>query len=104
MKKTYIKLAVVSILMLAILILSVVSLTSCGNMSIGPGNYSFKKVHINTYENSGCVSIDKWHENEGGGIEVHNKDCGSMFLSEGTYILLEDQCPICDGSFELFVF
>lgn len=94
--KNYIKIGAVVFILLVMLILAVTSLTSCGNMSVGPGNYSFKKVHINTHENSCCVDIDKWHDSEGDGIEVHSKDTGSMFLSEGTYILIEDKCPICD--------
>lgn len=97
MKKSYIKLIAVGFILLIMLIMAVMLLTSCGNMSIGPGNYSFKKVHINTHENACCVDIDNWHDNEGGGIEVRSKDTGSMFLSEGTYILIEDACPICGG-------
>ena len=30
------------------------------------------------------------------GIEVKTKD-GALFLSEGTYFLVEDKCPICDA-------
>lgn len=71
-------------------------LCSCGNMSIGPGKYTFNKVHIMDDGKSVCVDIDKWHDNEGSGIEVHSEKYGSMFLSEGSYILIEDKCPICE--------
>ena len=77
----------------AILILALVS---CGNHSIGLGNYSYKKIHIDTYHFSGCYTVEKWYESESG-IEVKTKEVGSIFASEGTYILVEDKCPICDA-------
>ena len=81
-------------LLLAFAIL-VMMLCACGNQSIGFGNFTFKKVHIDTYHFSGCYTIVKWHDNESG-IEVETEEVGSIFLSEGTYILVEDKCPICD--------
>lgn len=78
------------------LIIGAIVLTSCGNMSIGLGNYTFKKVHILTHSgNDVDLTIEKWYDNENG-IEICTKECGSMFLSEGCYILCEDKCPICD--------
>lgn len=70
-----------------------VMLTGC-NMSMGIGNLSFEKVHVDTYHYSGCFTINKWHDNESG-IEVNTKEAGSMFFSEGTYVLIEDDCPFC---------
>jgi hypothetical protein len=72
-------------------------LSGC-NKAIGPGNYSFKKVHIDTPHYSGCLTIEKWHDDERG-IEVKTKEAGAIFLSEGTYILLDGDkgCPLCDG-------
>ena len=80
-----------------ILVVSILAmiLCACGNQSIGFCNFTFKKVHIDTYHFSGCYTIEKWHDNESG-IEVQTKEVGSIFLSEGTYILVEDKCPICD--------
>lgn len=69
--------------------------TGCGNMGMGPGNYEFKKVHINMGDKHACVEIEKWYDNERG-VEVKIKDGDALFLSEGTYILLEETCPICD--------
>ena len=68
-------------------------LTGC-NKSYGFGNYSFKKVHVDTFHNSDCFTIEKWYENESG-IEVKTKEAGFMFLSEGTYMLIEKKCPFC---------
>ena len=93
MKKIHINLMIIFFLLLAIVI--TVVLTSCGNMSVGPGNSTFKKIHINAHENSCCVEIEKWYDDERG-IEVKAKDGGAMYLSEGSYILIEDKCPICD--------
>lgn len=70
-------------------------LTGCGNMSIGFGNFEFEKVHVDTHNYSGCFTIEKWYDN-GSGIEVRTKEAGSMFLAEGMYMLIEDECPFCD--------
>lgn len=86
--KKLIAIFVVMVLLLA--------LCSCGNESYGLGNFSFKKVHVSTYDGkSACLTVEKWHDNSTG-IEVKTKEKGSLFLSEGTYILCEDKCPICD--------
>lgn len=70
-------------------------LTSCGNMSVGFGNFTFRKVHVDTHNYSGCFTIEKWYDNESG-IEVKTKEAGSMYLAEGMYILIEDDCPFCE--------
>ena len=72
------------------------ALTSCGNMSMGLGNYTYSKIHIMNYDGSGvCATVEKWYDNETG-VEVLTKEYGSMYLSEGTYILIEERCPYCD--------
>lgn len=69
----------------------------CGNKAlIDPGNYEFKKVHIDSYHYSGCFTIKKWHDDTTG-IEVKTKEVGSIFISEGNYFLIEDVCPFCAG-------
>lgn len=70
-------------------------LTGCGNMSLGFGNFTFDKIHVDTYNYNGCFTIDKWYES-GAGIEVKTKEVGSMFLAEGMYMLIEDECPFCE--------
>ena len=82
----------------AILLFVVLTLTValCGcNMSLGCGNFEFNKVHVDTHNYSGCFTVEKWYEN-GTGVEVKTEEAGSMFLSEGTYFLLADECPFCD--------
>lgn len=70
-------------------------LVACGNMSIGLGNFEFKGLHCSDFSgNVKDFTVEKWYEN-GQGIEVKTKEAGSMFFSEGTYILYEDVCPIC---------
>ena len=69
--------------------------TSGCNMSIGLGNYNFTRVHFSVGNNNyGCEEISSWHDNELG-CEVKLKNGNSMYLSEGTYILIEGKCPIC---------
>ena len=85
MKKT------VTILLVLALALA---LCACGNMSLGFGEYSFEKIHVDTYHFSGCLTVEKWYENERG-IEVKTHEAGNLYFSEGTYVLVEDQCPFC---------
>ena len=75
-----------------------VTLVGCGNMSIGLGNFTYEKVHIDTHNYSGCLTIEKWYDTSTG-IEVKTKEFGSMFLSEGCYVLLggDEGCPLCDA-------
>ena len=77
------------------LVLCLGLLAGC-NQSIGMGNLTFKKVHVDTYHYSGCLTIINWHDNATG-IEVKTEEAGSIYLSEGTYILLEGDkdCPFC---------
>lgn len=77
----------------AIVIASLTLFASC-NKSYGLGNYSFKKVHVDTHNGSRCLTVEKWHDDETG-VEVKTKEAGALFLSEGTYIMIEDRCPFC---------
>ena len=69
-------------------------LAGCGNMSLGLGNFTFKKIHVDTHNFSGCFTVEKWYDNSSG-IEVQTKESGSMYLAEGMYMLIEDECPFC---------
>ena len=84
------------IVMIMITVMLVAMLTGCGNMSIGFGNFNFEKIHVDTYHYNGCFTIEKWYEN-GSGIEVKTREAGFMFLAEGMYMLIEDECPFCVG-------
>lgn len=70
-------------------------LTGC-NENWGFGNYNWKHVHFSDAVESHCATIKSWHDNTTG-IELHTEECGSMFLSEGSYILFESgaDCPFC---------
>ncbi len=79
-----------------VLIISLLTLVSCGNYSMGFGNYTYTKIHIDTHHFSGCYTVETWYESDSG-IEVTTKELGSIFASEGTYILVGDKCPVCDA-------
>jgi hypothetical protein len=81
-----------AILLTVILCISIFA--GCGNMSLGLGNYEFTKIHIDTHHFSGCVKVEKWYENTTG-VEVKTPQ-GNCYFSEGTYFMVEDECPICD--------
>lgn len=71
-------------------------LTGC-NAGMGIGNMSFNHVHFSDQVEGKCANVIKWYDNETG-AEVKTKEYGSMFLSEGTYMLIEnaDLCPYCN--------
>lgn len=79
-----------------IMIVMIVTLCACGNENWGLGNYSWKHVHFSDAVEGHCATISSWHDNTTG-IEIHTVECGSMFLSEGSYILFENSsdCPFC---------
>ena len=81
------------------LILMVLLLTAllCGcNQSMGFGNFNWKHVHFTDATEGHCATVTKWHDNSTG-IEIDTEECGAMFLSEGSYILFENEadCPFC---------
>ena len=71
---------------------------ACGNENIGLGNYTYNHVHISDANEGYCATIKSWHDNDRG-IELHTKEFGDSFFSEGTYMLFENatQCPYCGG-------
>lgn len=80
----------------AILLICIIMIMASCNQGLGPGSYTFTSVHI--FDHSGTsnhATIIKWYNNDTG-IEVNTEEYGSLFLSEGTYILFNDKCPICD--------
>lgn len=85
---------VVTLLLVAVLACS--ALVGCGNQSLGFGNFTFEHIHFDDNIESHCATIEKWYDNSEG-IEVKTEEYGSMYLSEGTYVLIEDEdhCPYC---------
>ncbi len=85
----------ISILLFICLLLN---LTGCGNENWGIGNYTFTHVHFSDGVEGKCATVSSWHDNELG-CEIHTKEYGSIYLSEGTYFLIEDgtKCPYCTG-------
>lgn len=83
---------------IAILLATIMIFTfaACGNENWGFGNYNWKHVHFSDAVEGHCATISSWHDNTTG-IEIHTVECGSMFLSEGSYILFESgaDCPFC---------
>ena len=84
---------------IAILLATIMIFTfaACGNENWGFGNYNWKHVHFSDAIEGHCATISSWHDNNTG-IEIHTMECGSMFLSEGSYILFENgaDCPFCE--------
>lgn len=73
---------------------------SCGNMNvIGIGSFTFRHIHVSTHQKSVCYTVEKWVDSDSG-IEVKTEEAGPIFLSEGTYILYENEedCAFCQAS------
>ena len=87
--KKFVKLALV----LMLIAVMVAIFVGC-NVSPGMGSLEFNKVHVDTYHYSGCLEVDKWYETDTG-VEIKTKNGESIYLSEGTYIMVEDKCPFC---------
>lgn len=81
---------------LMLVLVIAIGLCACGNENWGFGNYNWKHVHFSDATEGHCATISSWHDNSAG-IEIHTVECGSMFLSEGSYILFESEadCPFC---------
>ena len=84
------------LLCILMIMLMIVSLCACGNENWGIGNYEYRHVHIGDGAVGYCAEVESWHDNEMG-IELHTKEFGDMYCSEGTYLLFEsgDSCPFC---------
>lgn len=60
---------------------------------------NYDKVHIIAGDYSGCVNIDGSQMiGEGNGVRVTLENGGKLWLSHGTYILVQGKCPICDAN------
>lgn len=86
------------IISLVLIMIMVCGLAACGNENWGVGNYSYHHVHIGDGAIGYCADVNSWHDNEMG-IELHTKQFGNIYCSEGTYILFEETaaCPFCGG-------
>lgn len=85
------------IMTIAAIVGASICMTGCGNMAVlDPGNYNFTHLHTDTYHKPMCFTIEKWWDNSTG-IEVKTSECGTLYFSEGDYILIENgtNCPYC---------
>ena len=82
---------------IAVIMIALMAFGLCAcNENWGFGNYSWKHVHFTDNVEGHSATISSWHDNTTG-IELHTVECGSMFLSEGSYVLFENasDCPYC---------
>ncbi len=86
------------IIAILLVIFMIVPLCACGNENWGFGNYTFTHVHIGDGSIGYCADVISWHDNDLG-CELHTKEFGSIYCSEGTYFLFENKndCPFCGG-------
>ena len=84
------------ILTIILVLTMLLTVTSCGNMGLGMGNFSFTHIHFTDMTAGHCATIEKWYDSENG-IEVKTTEYGSLYLSEGSYIMFESgtHCPYC---------
>lgn len=86
----------IGVLILAV-VLVVATMTACGNENWGVGNYTYTHVHTSDGIEAYCATVNSWHDDEMG-VELHTKEFGDIYCSEGTYILYSsgDKCPYCE--------
>jgi len=85
------------VLRTVLVIFLLLGLTGCGNKDLwGFGHYTFTRIHIlNPDGEDVCLEVKQWTESDVG-IEVDTVEYGPLFLSEGTYIMVNQTCPFCD--------
>ena len=74
-------------------VIILIVLCSCGNrnyLDLEHDTYNY----IHCIETGKCYKITSWKNNEIG-IKVVTEKYGNMYFSEGTYILIENDCPVC---------
>ena len=83
--------------LMALMIAVAGCLTGCGNQSWGLGNFTFTHIHISDAVEGHCATVEKWYDNSEG-IEVKTTEFGSMYCSEGSYMLFGSgaDCPYCN--------
>jgi len=70
-----------------------VVLCSCGNQRLLDFEHDTYN-YIHCFETGKCYKITSWKNNEIG-IKVVTEKYGNMYFSEGTYLLIENDCPVC---------
>lgn len=81
---------------ITIILVFLICFSFCG-CSEGTTGQEYNKIHINTLQYAGCVEIDEvimFQSN--GNIKVKVKNFGVCNFSSGSYIVIENKCPICD--------
>ena len=88
----------ICLILVPMMMVMALALSACGNKSVGFGNYSFKHIHFTDGVEGHCATVERWYDNDGGGIEVHTAEYDALWCAEGTYIMLEsgEKCPYCD--------
>lgn len=74
-----------------------ITLCSCGNgnRSVVMTDVTYNTVHVHSGEYTKDFTVEKWSSKSYTGIEVLTKEAGTIYLSEGTYILFENECELC---------
>ena len=77
-------------------IISPILIRMSGNQRYDWGSYTYEHAHICDGATGVCATVEGWYEDDIG-VELKTKECGSIYCSEGTYILIEDskKCPFC---------
>ena len=72
---------------------SIIMTTASCSITVG---WRYKKVHICANGIDKCIPIEQGFF-DSDGVEIRSSEYGVIFLSNGTYILIIDKCPICDA-------
>lgn len=109
MKKKFTGIWTIAFVAIIVTIIIAYIFTGCSNLDfsldnpfgnqgiIGWGNYAYSGVHYCGGGTVRDIPLISWRDNEGNGIEVKTSDSNVLWMSEGTYVLYKDYCPICNG-------
>ena len=81
--------ALISVTLLALALIQIAIL------SVGCEAQKFRKIHVETPSQSKCFTVESWILSSSG-VDVMTKECGRLFCSRGTYVLIEGECPFCE--------
>ena len=86
----------ITIIIAIAVVVSPILLRMSGNQRYDWGSYTYEHVHICDGAIGVCATVEGWYEDDVG-VELKTKEFGSIYCSEGTYILTEgsDKCPFC---------
>ena len=91
---------IISLILVLAVLTATILLVACTKVSDNKINIKmlnttyFPKVHIFGNYND-CLTIKSWYRSSDIGVIVETEEYGELYLSNGTFVLIKDECPFC---------